>query len=148
MSDDKTISVDVVKQMMAEQSRQNAEMLKSVIEELKKPTILEQKALDAEIQRIKDANEERKGNAAGILSKIREESFARETCTHEHGNGVTHGVYVAEAPPSRGYIYCQVCYANVRPDPKPEQNADPRGIYDVNLFNRMWQKLPSNELFM
>ena len=148
MADEKTISIDVVKQMMAEQAKQNSEMLASVIQELKKPTVAEQKALDAELQRIKDANEERKGNAAGILMKMQQDRFEKETCTHEHRNGVSHGVKVEEKAPSPGYILCQSCQANVRPGPKPTENSDPRAIYDTNLFNRMFQKLPSSELFM
>lgn len=148
MADEKTISIDVVRQMMAEQARQNAEMLKEVIQELKKPTILEQKELDKEVEKIRAANEERKANAAGILMKMQQDRFEKETCSHEHRNGVSHGVFIQEKAPSPGYILCQACQGNIRPGSKPAENADPRGVYSTALFNEMFQKLPSSELFM
>lgn len=147
MPEDKVISIDVVRQMMAEQNRQNAEMLATVIQELKKPTVLEQKELDKELQRIMDANEERKGNAQGILAKMKDDEVTRQICTHKHKDGNSHGVFVAEKAPSPGYIHCQKCHANVRPVQRPPENADIRAIYDISLFNRMFQELPSSEMF-
>lgn len=146
--DDKTISIDVVKQMMADQAKHNAEMLREVIQELKKPTVLEQKQLDKEIENLKAANEERKGNAAGILAKMHGDEIERQICTHKHKDGNSHGVFVAEKAPSPGYIHCQKCHANIRPTAKPAENADCHAIYDLPMFNRMFQELPSSELFM
>lgn len=147
----KTISIDVVKQMMMEMQKQNAEMLASVIQELKKPTVLEQKAIDAEIARIRAANEERKTNAGGILQQMEDVRFQRTVCTHKHSSaegGHSHGVFVMEKAPSPGYIHCQKCHVNIRPGMAPKENADSRGFYDTALFNRIFQDLPTaNEMF-
>lgn len=147
MAEDKSLPIDVVRQMLAEQSKQNAEMLASVIQELKKPTLLEQKAIDAEVQKIQAANEERRANSEGIKQQMREKKGFQAICTHKHRDGNTHGVFIMEKAPSPGYIHCQLCHANIRPVGKPEKNADVSAIYDVSLFNRMFQELPSSEMF-
>lgn len=147
MPEEKSISIDVVKQMLAEQARQNGEMLKEVIQELKKPTILEQKALDAEVKRILDANEERKTNSAGMKQQMADKALTQAICSHTHRDGNSHGVFVMEKAPSPGYILCQKNQCKIRPGQKPTENADFGAIYDTALFNRLFQQLPSNEMF-
>jgi hypothetical protein len=143
----KTISIDVVKEMLKEQAKQNAEMLASVIQELKKPTLLEQKAIDAEIERIRLANEERKTNSQGILQQMRDKAATQAICSHKHRDGTSHGVFIMEKAPSPGYILCQKNQCKIRPGNRPKENADIGAIYDTALFNRLFQELPSNELF-
>lgn len=133
--------------MLAEQAKQNAEMLKSVIQELKQPSVLEQVELDKEVERIKAANEERKANSEGIKNQMREKEAYRLICSHKHRDGNSHGVFIMERAPSPGYIHCQSCHANVRPGPRPETGRDVLAIYDTALFNRMFQELPSSEMF-
>lgn len=147
MSETDGISMKELQRILSEQAYQNAEQLKIVIQELRKPTILEQKALDAEAREIVAKNEERKSNAGAMLEKEKQKRFSHITCSHKHRDGNTHGVYVMEKAPSPGYIHCQSCHANVRPGDKPEANSDTNGVYDTNLFNRMFQELPTNELF-
>jgi hypothetical protein len=143
----KTISIDVVKTMLAEQARQNAEMLKEVIQELKKPTLLEQKAIDAELERLKAANEERRVNSEGIKMQMADKRLNQSICSHKHRDGNSHCVFVMEKAPSPGYILCQKNQCKIRPGAAPAQNADFGAIYDTGLFNRLFQELPSNELF-
>lgn len=147
----KSISIDVVKEMLKEMQRQNAEMLASVIKELKKPTVMEQKAIDQEVERIKAANEERKANSAGVLQQMRDNRFQQTVCSHKHSSaegGHSHGVFVMEKAPSPGFIHCQKCHVNIRPGTPPQENADPRALYDTALFNRIFQELPTtNEMF-
>ena len=142
----KSLSIELVKQMLAEQARQNSENLKEVIQELKKPTVLEQKALDAELQRIKDANEERLSNSAGIKQQMADKAMNQQICSHRHRDGHSHGVFVMEKN-GPGYILCQKNQCKIRPGTRPEKNADFSAIYDTALFNRVFQELPTNEMF-
>lgn len=147
MEEPKSISIDVVRQMLAEQSRQNSEMLKEVIQELKKPTVLEQKEIDREIERIKAANEERRVNSLGIKQQMAEKRLNQQICSHKHQNGHTHCVFVMERAPSPGYILCQKNQCKIRPGSMPEEGADTGAIYDTALFNRLFQELPTQEMF-
>lgn len=147
MEEPKSISIDVVKQMLAEQARQNGEMLREVIQELKKPTALEQREIDKEIQRIKDANEERRVNSQGIKMQMADKRLNQEICSHKHQNGHTHCVFVMERAPSPGYILCQKNQCKIRPGQRPAENADNGAIYDTGLFNRLFQELPTQEMF-
>src|ERR1035437_3356159 len=146
------MEIDDVKKLLADQQKQNAEMLRTVIQELKKPTILEQKTLDAEAQRLKSANDERAANAAGILQQMADVRFQRTVCSHKHASaegGHRHGVYITEPAPSPGYIHCQKCHVTIRPGIAPSENVDPLGFYDTALFNRIYQDLPTaNEMFV
>lgn len=147
MDENKSISIDVVKQMLAEQSRQNGEMLKSVIQELRKPTILEQHALDREAAELIARNEERKTNSQGILQQMRDKQVTQSICSHKHRDGNSHCVFIMEKAPSPGYILCQKNQCKVRPGLAPSQNPDIGAIYDTGLFNRLFQELPSQEMF-
>ena len=147
MTDERSLSIDVVKQMMMEMQKQNAENLSAIIQELKKPSVLEQKSIDAEIKRILDANEERKTNSQGILQQRNDKEMTQAICSHKHSNGNSHCVLVQEKPPGTGYILCQKNQCKVRPGVKPSKNADFGAVYDTGLFNQLFQGLPSNELF-
>lgn len=147
MSEEKSLSIDIVQQMMKEQARQNAEMLKEVIQELKKPTVLEQKEIDAEIQRIKFANEERKANSAGILQQMHDKQISQTICSHKHRDGNSHCVFIYEKAPSPGYILCQKNQCKIRPGEPPREGPDSSAIYDTALFNQLFQELPTNEMF-
>jgi hypothetical protein len=147
MDEQKSVSIDVVKQMLAEQARQNSEMLKEVIQELKKPTLLEQKEIDKEIQRIKDANEERRVNSLGIKQQMADKRLNQQICSHKHRDGHSHCVFVMEKAPSPGYILCQKNQCKIRPGAVPAEGADGGAIYDTALFNRLFQELPTQEMF-
>lgn len=147
MPEEQSLSIKVVQQMMAEMQKQNAENMSAIIQELKKPTVLEQKAIDAELKRILDANEERKTNAQGIKQQMAEKALTQAICSHTHRDGNSHGVYIMEKAPSPGYILCQKNQCKIRPGQKPTENADHGAIYDTALFNRLFQQLPSQEMF-
>ncbi len=146
MAEEKSLSIEVVKEMMLEMQRQNADMLSSVIQELKKPTVMEQKEIDKELQRIKDANEERRANSQGILIQMKDRHTEKMICSHKHREGQSHGVLVMERGNTQ-YIHCQKCHANIRPGQKPETNSDTAAIYSTELFNRVFQELPTQEMF-
>lgn len=147
MPEEQSLSLKVVQQMMSEQARQNAEMLKEVIQELKKPTILEQQALDREVKALLDANEERKTNSAGMKQQMADKRITRSICSHKHRDGNSHCVFIMEKAPSPGYILCQKNQCKIRPGSVPPQNPDIGAIYDTSLFNRLFQELPSQEMF-
>src|ERR1017187_3849831 len=115
-----SLEIDDVKKLLADQQRQNAEMLKTVIQELKKPTVLEQQALDRQAKEIIDQNDERKANAGAMLQKDKDKKFTQATCSHKHRDGNTHCVFVMEKAPSPGYILCQKNQCIIRPGTKPE----------------------------
>lgn len=141
-----TVSISVVKQMLHEMQRENAQMLATVIQELKKPTILEQKEIDAEIKRIQDANEERKTNAQGIMQQMADKQANQAICSHKHRDGTSHGVLIWEKN-GGNYILCQKNQCKIRPGSRPSEGADIGAIYDTALFNRLFQELPSSEMF-
>lgn len=156
---EKSISLSDLSLILAEQQRQSDERLTKIIAELKKPTVMEQKALDKEAAELLARNEERKANAAGMKAKRDSDRASKRTCRHQHPKGDTHCVWIQERG-GPGYILCQMNQCIIRPEPAPKvsHGRGPDGkeiwvdydgddIYDTNEFNRLWQTLPSNELF-
>lgn len=140
-----TFTLSMLKEILAQQSKQQAEQLKTVIAELKKPTEIEQKKLDEEAKAILQRNEERKENAAGMLQKIENAKWVHKTCTHKHRDGHSHCVLIHEKN-TPGYILCQKEQCKIRPGVAPKDYKE-TDIYDTELFNRLLQELPGNELF-
>jgi hypothetical protein len=138
MSESQVLSVEVVKEMMAAQAKQNAESLAEVIKAIKAPTMLEQKTLDREAREELAKNEGRKRTAQEVLQTIAGKKQAQLICNHKHKDGTTHLVHVQE-PVGPGYLICQKRQCIIRPG-KPMQNR--RGdtaIYDTALFNQLFQ---------
>jgi hypothetical protein len=143
------ISKADLKEILTAVAALNAENQRELIAELKKPTVLEQKELDAEAQRLRDANEDRKTNSAGVLHQMKQKRVSQEICSHKHPSahgGQSHGVHVTEQGNPYGYILCQKCQVKIRPGKAPEgyQGLD---VYDTRAFNLILQDLPSNRLF-
>jgi len=143
---EETVSLSALKAILAEQARINAENTQKLIAELRKPTVMEQKELDREAKELESRNQERKDNAAGILQQMEYKKANQRACSHLHRDGNSHCVYIMEKPPSPGYILCQKHQCKIRPGVEPE-NYKGTDIYDTVMFNRMFQTLPSNELF-
>lgn len=132
--------------IMAEQARQSDERLEKIVAELKKPSIMEQKQLDAEAAKLKAQQEERKDNSEAFRMKKVQERWDHEHCSHAHPNGTTHCIWIQERV-GPGYILCQKNQCKIRPEPKPSKGADEDAIYDTMQFNRLFQSLPAQELF-
>jgi len=147
MPNEQTVSIDVVKQLLAEQAKQNAENLAEVIKAVKAPNVIEQKKLDAESKAVQDAQEARKQQSESTLLDIKRKGQSQRICSHEHQKtGQTHGVFVMEKS-GPGYVLCQLCQAIVRPGVAPEGYKGVH-IYDTGLFNQLFQKTaPSGEIF-
>lgn len=142
-----TISIDQLKEILAQLGAQNLEGVKAAIEASKQPTVLEQKQLD-EAEKAKQANlEERRANAAGQKQIIENRQFTQKFCTHKHPNGHSHIVLVYDNNRAgTNYLLCQFCQAVIRPGTAPD-NYGGSVIYDTVLYNQLFQTLPTNELF-
>ena len=148
MSDSQTVSLDVVKQLLAEQQKQNSENLAAVIKAIKEPTALEQKALDKQAQELLSKNESRKRLAGEVITQIENKKYLQSVCSHQHGDAArgTHLVYVKEQR-GPGYLICQKNQCKIRPGNPPEgyKGTD---IYNTAEFNRLFQTIPNQgEIF-
>ncbi len=147
MAEEKSVSLSELKEILASQQKMFTEQTASLIAEMKKPTVLEQQTLDKQAAEILAKNQERKDNAAGMKAKRDADRMTKRTCNHTHPNGSTHCVYVQPTRHDRfGYILCQKNQCIIRPEPAPV-NYDGDDIYDTAMFNRLFQQLPSQELF-
>lgn len=130
-----------------EQVTLSSEQLKSIIveavgaavREARKPTDIEQKALDLETRLIENAQEARKNLAATVIKERENRRITQRNCIHEHPDGKSHCVYVMESQ-GPGYILCQLNQCIIRPGKEPV-NSRGMAIYDGALFNRLFQKL-------
>jgi hypothetical protein len=135
------ISMNDLKAILAEQSRQNAEQLKEIIEAIRKPTVIEQEQLDKLAEKIRSDNENRKSLAGAVKGQIEGKQRLQHWCSHEHPNGNTHCVYIQE-PRGNGYLLCQKNQCIIRPGIKPE-NYKGNDLFDTVLFNKIFQQMQS-----
>ena len=139
MSEQAVVSMDVVKALMAEQAAENARNLAEVIKALKQPTVLEQAKLDKAAADLAVEQENRAKVAKGALEEINNKRNLQQWCTHEHKNGDSRCVYVAERS-GPGYLICQKNQCKIRPG-KASPNYKGSDIYDTKEFNRIFQKV-------
>jgi hypothetical protein len=142
-----SITIDQLKEILAAQQEMFAKQTAELVAAMKKPTVMEQKQLDKEAAEVLARNQERKDNAAGMTAKREADRQTKRTCNHQHPNGNTHCVYIM---PTKfdvyGYILCQKNQCIIRPEPAPAGYTGD-DIYDTAQFNRLFQSLPSQELF-
>lgn len=122
------------------------EIVVAAITAAKAPNLVEQAELDRQQREMEQAQKDRKELSAQVLADLENKRAIRAACTHEHANGDTHAVYVQEQA-GPGYFICQKNQCKVRPEPKPEKNSDPGAIYNTREFNRLFQKVRTNEVF-
>ncbi len=111
----------------------------------KAPNVLEQKKIDEEQKRTEAAQSTRKALSGQVLQDLENRRNIQRICSHEHANGDTHCVYVQEQK-GPGYFICQKNQCIIRPGTIP---AGYKGndLYDTALFNKLFQKVRSNEIF-
>lgn len=126
------------KQDLKEIFAANTATLLEVIKELKKPTEMEQKKLDAERLVLLQQNEERKRNSVNVKARQQVRHNAQRSCTHKHPNGDSHCVFIQER--NGGYMICQKLQCIIRSGQAPE-NYKGNDIYDSKLFSEIWQSL-------
>lgn len=119
------------------------------IKALKTPTEVEQIELDKKLQEIKTANEDRKKLSQEVLNTMEGKRRLHFACSHEHSDGSTRCIRIQEKN-GPGYMLCLWNQCIIRPGAPPKK-FDKQGkeipyqgsvIYDTNLFNRIFQKLP------
>jgi hypothetical protein len=146
-----------MKQMAKEQEQQGIQMSAETLQQLitsavtaavaaaKAPTEIEQRKLDAEKKEIDEQQKHRLQTADQQRAAVKQRRWVHENCTHEHKNGDTHCVYVAEKQ-GAGFLICQAQQCIIRPGDAPAgyQGTD---VYNTALFNKIFQKLPTGELF-
>jgi hypothetical protein len=142
---------------MAENSNNNINITKEDLKELitsavaaavaavKAPTAEEQRVLDAEKKRIETDQANRLKTADSVKQDIANKKWTHLNCSHEHKNGDTHCVYVAERV-GPGYLLCQKNQCIIRPG-TPSKNYKGTVVYNTDLFNKIFQKLPGGEIF-
>lgn len=140
---DTGISVSALKELLAENNRQNAENMRVIVEQMKKPTVLEQKELDAEAKKVLERNEERKANAAGQKMKLENKRVNQRVCNHKHRlTGQSHCVeIIVQNQPT--YLLCQKNQCKIFPGTAPEGYTG-TNIYDSRIFYEIAQTVNSN----
>jgi hypothetical protein len=140
-----TLTTSALKEILADQASQNADNLRTIVEELKKPTVLEQKELNRLDRETKDRQEERKANSDAQKQKIENKRLNQQICSHKHRDGNSHCVLV-QVQHQPDYILCQKNQCKIRPGKAPDgyKGTD---IYDTRLYNDIFQTLPGNEMF-
>jgi hypothetical protein len=111
----------------------------------KTPSIIEQQQIDERKKEIEERQKDRLNTAKEHIEAIKSRRWVHENCSHEHKNGDTHCVWIQEKS-GPGYLICQKNQCIIRPGQMP---ADYKGtaVFNTELFNSIFQKLPSGELF-
>jgi hypothetical protein len=121
-----------------------AELIATAIAAAKAPNVVEQKKLDEEARRLEAEQDARKSLSQSVLADLTQKRQNQLICSHEHKNGDSHCVLVQSGKDT--YILCQKNQCKIRPGSQPA-NYGGNDIYDTALFNKLMQKLPTNELF-
>lgn len=122
-----------------------AELIAAAVTAAKAPNVVEQKKLDREQKQIEEDQAQRLAVSAGVREEIKQKHWTHLNHAHEHKNGQSKCGFVQDK--MGGYIICLGCQAKIRPDMPAAQRLDHDAIYDTPLFNKLFQKLPTNELF-
>lgn len=121
------------------------EIIATAIAAAKAPNVVEQQKFDEQQRQIDEDRRQREILSQSVLADLEQKRQLQQICSHEHKNGDSHCVFIQE-PKGPGYILCQKNQCKIRPGQKPA-NYKGNDIYDSALFNRLFQKLPTNELF-
>src|ERR1700721_2639108 len=137
---EQTISMEMVKQLLAEQAAENAKNLATIIAALKAPTEIEQAQIDKAAVAAETEKAYRKKTAEGALEQMNQKRATQQWCTHTHKEtGKTRCVYVMERS-GPGYLICQKNQCKIRPG-KASPNYKGTDIYNTREFNRIFQSL-------
>lgn len=119
-----------------------AELIASAVAAGKAPNSVEQKKLDREQLQIEEDQRMRESVSASLLQEDKNKKWERLNHSHEHSNGQSRCTFVSDT--LGGYIICLECQAKIRPEIAIAQRLDHGAIYDNALYNKLFQKLPSN----
>ena len=112
------------------------EQLTAIIAELRKPAL----PTEAQSQKLQQEQEMRRQTAATDAEVRANTVRLQKMCSHKRGNGQAATVFVK--PHGRyepiGYLICQRCRVNIRPEEAKRGSAIPT-IYNTELFNSLFQ---------
>lgn len=137
-------------EVLKEMQKQNLDAIRTIAVEMRKPTDVEQSKIDADEAAKKFAQAERIDNSAAVKQQMQERRRDQLNCSHQHADGHTHLAHTIEngkLANGPGYLLCQWCNGKIRPENEEVRKLDPQAIYDTALFNRLYQTLPSKEIF-
>jgi hypothetical protein len=126
------------------------ELVKALIEEMRKPAPPTQKELDAIAQR----QAERQVNASAAIEEITNQTnFQRNICTHRHNTGQSHCMLIKAGltggiPNHPDYMFCQNCRIKVYPEIPEEQRRDrtASAVYDNRMYNQLFQSIQTADI--
>ena len=132
-------------EQQAAQAEKNDERLAKLIQEIHKPTELEQRELDKIKKELEDRQKERLENRDEELRKIEAKRIRQRTCLHQRRDGTSRAVYVRNG----NFFVCQDpdCNAVIFPGPEPaKEQRVPYAIYDTEQFTRLMQTATRTDL--
>ena len=144
------ITKNDLKEILSQQQAGTLELVKTLIEEMRKPAPPTQKELDALAQK----QAERQSNAADVLASITNQSnFQHNICTHKHNTGQSHVMLVKSStiggiPNHPDYLFCQSCQIKVYPEIPEEHRKDKNAsaVYDNRLYNQLFQSIQTADI--
>jgi len=110
------------------------EILRTVVEEAKKPVVTERDARE-----MKEAQEARAANCEQIEEERRNKQYLQSTiCRHRRRNNEPRTAHVKNNPKSGGeFLICQACQAIIRREDEKGRRYENDTIYDTELFNSL-----------
>jgi hypothetical protein len=124
----------------------NAELLKELIQELKKPAPPTEEELatrEEKKRKVQQEQEKRRRMATKHASILEAKKMQQKTCTHLRRDGTSRAVYVKHG----NYLICQKCNVLIRPTEDQKNKSNINTIYDTNLFNRLFQMSVTSNVF-
>jgi hypothetical protein len=122
-----------------------ADLITAAVTAAKAPNTVEQKKLDQEQKQIEEDQKQRLAVSASVIEEMKQKRWTHLNHSHEHKNGASKCTFVQDK--LGGFIICLGCQAKIRPDMPAAQRLDHDAIYDTAMFNKLFQKLPTSELF-
>lgn len=139
-----------LKEILNQQQAGTIELVKALMEEMRKPAPPTQKELDATAQK----QAERQSNAADVVATIANQTdFQRNMCTHKHNTGQSHVMLVKASltggvPNGQDYLLCQFCRVKVYPEVPENLRKDQTAsaVYDNRLYNQLFQSIQTADI--
>lgn len=150
MSETANITKNDLKEILASQQAATLELVKTILEESKKPA----PPTPREIAEIEQKQEHRAANAASVTEEItNQRNFQQNICTHKHNTGQSHVMLIRAGltggvPNHPDYMFCQNCRIKVYPAVPEEQRKDKSSaaVYNNALYNQLFQSIQTADI--
>lgn len=139
-----------LKEILAAQQASTVELVKTILEESKKPAPPTPQQLAA----IEQKQAERAANAASVTEEItNQRNFQLHVCTHKHNTGQSHVMLIKAGltggvPNHPDYMFCQLCRIKVYPEVEESQRKDKSSsaVYNNALYNQLFQSIQTADI--